>query len=363
MASLRRGRRIGPAGGVHPPGKMRSPFVTPTLSARPIDVCGIENAILDLLVRTDDSTVASLGLHKGTMRLVETAEQARILEAVNGLDPEVEAGGSCANVLRVAALLGGVASYSSAVGLDANGAAFADALGRCGVRDHVARVEGRTGTSVILVTPDGERTMNTHLGVCRQYRPEHVPLEEIRSSKIFFTTGYIFDTPNQIRAIERALDVARGAGVRIALDLADRFVMERSRAHLERQLGLGIDLLLANAEESRALTGLDAPAAARELSRRVLIASVTDGANGAYIGSGGEVEHVPARRVEVVDTTGAGDCFNAGFLRGLVAGLPLRRCGELATLLAAETITHLGVKLGASTVEAARAIGREAQQH
>ena len=337
----------------------RPPFLTPALQSRPIDVCGIENAILDLLLLTDDATVASLGLHKGTMRLVETEEQARILEAVRGLDPEVEAGGSCANVLRVASLAGAVTSYSSAVGFDGNGDAFVEALARCAVRDHVARVDGRTGTSVILVTPDGERTMNTHLGVCRQYRPEFVPLDEIRSSKVFFTTGYIFDTPNQIRAIETAFDAARGAGVRIALDLADRFVMERSREHLERQFALGIDLLFANAEESRALTGLDAPRAARELSKRVAIASVTEGAQGAYIGAGGEVEHVPARRVEVVDTTGAGDCFNAGFLRGLVGGLPLYACGELATLLAAETITHLGVKLGAGVIEAARAMSCE----
>jgi sugar/nucleoside kinase (ribokinase family) len=335
---------------------MSDSFLTPALLARPIDVCGIENAILDLLVRSDDATLASLGLHKGTMRLVETEEQARILDAVAGLDPEVEAGGSCANVLRVASLAGAVTSYSSAVGHDANGAAFVEALARCAVRDHVARVDGRTGTSVILVTPDGERTMNTHLGVCRQYRPEFVPVDEIRASKIFFTTGYIFDTPNQIAAIERAFDAARGSGARIALDLADRFVMERSRGHLERQFALGIDLLFANADESRALTGLDPAAAARELSSRVRIASVTDGANGAYLGAGRKVEHVPARRVEVVDTTGAGDCFNAGFLRGLVAGLPLYACGELATSLAAETITHLGVKLGAEVIDAARAM-------
>ena len=108
--------------------------------------------------------------------------------------------------------MGAVTSYSSAVGHDQNGQAFVEALARCAVRDHVARVDGRTGTSLILVTPDGERTMNTHLGVCREYRPQHVPVEEIRSSKIFFTTGYIFDTPNQIQAIETAFDAARGAG-------------------------------------------------------------------------------------------------------------------------------------------------------
>jgi sugar/nucleoside kinase (ribokinase family) len=340
---------------------MSGPFLTSSLLARPIDVCGIENAILDVLLVTDDATVKSLGLHKGTMRLVETEEQARIFEAVRDMSPEIEAGGSCANVLRVASLAGAVTSYSSAVGNDPSGASFVEALARCSVRDHVARVEGRTGTSVILVTPDGERTMNTHLGVCRQYRPEFVPVEEIESTKVFFTTGYIFDTPNQIRAIEKALETARGSGARIALDLADRFVMERSRTHLDRQFELGVDLLFANAEEARALTGLGPVEAARELSKKVRIASVTHGPNGAYLGAEGVVEHVPARRVDVVDTTGAGDCFNAGFLRGLVAGLPLYACGELATMLAADTITHLGVKLDPEVVEAARAMTRQAQ--
>ena len=237
-------------------------------------------------------------------------------------------------MLRVASLVGAVTSYSSAVGHDQNGRAFVEALARCAVRDHVARVDGRTGTSVILVTPDGERTMNTHLGVCRQYRPEYVPIEEIRSSKIFFTTGYIFDTPNQIQAIETAFDAARGAGVRIALDLADRFVMERSRGHLERQFELGIDLLFANAEESRALTGLDPP------QRR---------ARAVVAGEDRVGDRRRQRRLHRSRGRGASTCRRAGsrwstppapatastpgFLRGLVGGLAalrLRRAGDAA---------------------------------
>lgn len=338
---------------------MREGILPQSSLARPLDITGIENAILDLLVRAEDSVIADLGLHKGTMKLVDTEDQERILHAVGDLEPEVEAGGSCANVLRMAARLGSATSYSSAVAPDPQGDAFAEGLDRHGVRDRLARVAGATGTSVILVTPDGERTMNTHLGVCREYRRQFVPVDEIAASRIFFTTGYVWDTPNQIEAIEMALDVARANGVCLALDLADPFVVERSRDALERHLELGLDVVFANSEESRILTGLGARDAAAALARKVAVAVVTDGANGAFIASEGGVDHVAARRVEVVDTTGAGDCFAAGFLHGLAQGLPLRACGELATLLAADTITHLGVKVSAATQQRARTLVEE----
>ena len=329
-------------------------FLPDSLHSRPLDISGIENAILDVLVMAADSDVEALGLTKGTMKLVEPEEQGRILEAIGNLDPEVAAGGSGANALRVASRLGSATSYSSAVGFDENGNTFSAELVRHGVRNRLARVDGLTATSVILVTPDGERTMNTHLGVCRDYCPAHVSTDDIEQSKLFFTTGYVWDSPNQIEAIESALGVARGAGVKLALDLADPFVVERSREVIEEQLDRGLDVVFTNAEEARILTGSDPVAATRELSRRSAIAVVTAGAEGAYLGSGDELIHVPARRVEVLDTTGAGDCFAAGFLHGLATGLSLRECGELATLLAADTITQLGVKITDGTVAEAR---------
>jgi sugar/nucleoside kinase (ribokinase family) len=324
---------------------MTEAFLTEPLRARPLHISGIENAILDLLVLVDEGVVEQLGLHKGTMKLVDTDEQRKILGLIGDLEPEIEAGGSCANALRMASSLGSVTSYSSAVAPDANGDAFADGLARHGVKDCVARVDGDTGTSVILVTPDGERTMNTHLGVCREYRSQYVPVEEIRRSRIFYTTGYVWDTPHQIEAIEMALDVARESGVRLAMDLADPFVVERSRDAIERHIALGLDVVFANSAESKGLTGLDPRESAIAIAERVQVAVVTDGSQGAYVASGSVIEHIPAHKVDVVDTTGAGDCFAAGFLHGLARGLPLRTCGELATLLAAETITHLGVKV------------------
>lgn len=321
---------------------------------RRFDITGIENALLDLLVHVEDPHLERLGLVKGTMRLVEIAEQRQILDSVGELEPEIEPGGSCANVLRAASLLGARTCYSSAVGRDTFGEAFALGLEEHGVADRCASLDGDTGTSVILVSPDGERTMNTHLGVCRRYSKADVPEEDVCASRLFFTTAYIWDTPNQIEAIEHALALARSNGARLAVDLADPFAVERSREILHRHLEVGFDVVFANAEEARMMTGSAPAPAARKIAERTTIAVVTDGVNGAFISSGEEDIHVPARRVEVVDTTGAGDCFAAGFLTGLVRGLPLGTCGELATLLASDTITHFGVKLSPDIPEKVR---------
>ena len=315
-----------------------------------LEVTGIENAILDLLVRVEDHHLDEMGLDKGIMKLVTAEEQAAILDHVLNrdgeiLEPEIEAGGSCANVLRAASLLGVTASYGSAVADDDTGRLFARGLEASRVRNRLARIDGVTGTSVVLVTPDGERTMNTHLGVCRQYRAEHVPEDDIRRSRIFFTTGYIWDTPNQIEAIEHAIDIARGAGAKLAIDLADPFAVARSKDHLLRHAEEGFDILFANAEEARMMTGLEPEAAARELSGTIDLVAIKDGVRGAWVRRGNEVHHVPAHRVDVVDTTGAGDCFAAGFLYGLLRELPIRTCCEIGIAMAADTIAHLGVKL------------------
>ncbi len=332
----------------------------PSPSSTP-ELVGIENAILDLLVRVEDRHLDEMALDKGIMKLVTADEQRAILDHVLHREgevhkPEIEAGGSCANVLRAAARLGVNASYSSAVAHDDTGRLFEHGLAASRVRNRLAHIDGVTGTSVVLVTPDGERTMNTHLGVCRQYRPEHVPVDDIRRSSIFFTTGYIWDTPNQIDAIEHAIAAARDAGARLAIDLADPFAVGRSRDHLLRHRDRGFDILFANAEEARMMTGLGPEAAASELARTIEIVAVKDGVRGAWVQSGEERHHVPAQRVEVVDTTGAGDCFAAGFLHGVLRGLPIRTCCEAGIAMAADTIKHLGVKLSPDIRERLAAI-------
>ncbi len=316
---------------------------------RAFDICGVENAILDFLVKVDDSRLGELGLTKGTMKLVDTDEQAVILEHVGGMEPDIEAGGSCANVLRMASRMGCRTSYSSAVGPDLHGSLFSYELNEAGVKDRLAMVKGATGTSVVLVSDDGERTMNTHLGVCREYGKEHLPEADIRDCRIFFTTGYMWDTPNQIEAIEMALSKAHEAGAKVAVDLADPFAVDRSKDRLSELIRDGMDVVFANTEEGRMMTGFGARDAAIAMARTVEISVVTDGGNGSYIASGNQVIHVPSIPTKVIDTTGAGDCYAAGFLAGLAHGKSLRRCGEIATLMASDAIAHVGVRLSPET--------------
>lgn len=335
---------------------MTSKFFSPDQASRPIDVTACENALVDLLVRAEDSDLSSLGIKKGVMQLVESSEQVRVLANLGKLTTEVELGGSAANALRGMAVLGGRTCYSSAVGSDVYGKAFSERLEQQTILNELAVLEGDTGTCLVVVTPDGERTMNTHLGVCRNYKRAFVPVEQIKKSKIFFTTGYVWDTPNQIDAIEHAIQVALENNVKVALDIADPFVVARSGDRIRNHLEGNVSLFFANAEEAQMLVGCRGAEAAKILGQKIEIAVVKDGAGGAYVASKGQVLHIPTQKVNVVDTTGAGDMFAGGFMYGLTRGYSLDVCGQLATCLASDTITHLGVRLSKDIVNRARAL-------
>lgn len=333
---------------------MKTPFLSSAQAARALDVTTIENALVDLLVRAEDSDLKELGMAKGVMQLVDASTQVRTLGNLGKLTAEVELGGSAANAIRAMAMLGARASYSSCIGRDAYGSAFSARLEAFTIRNRLAVDEGETGTCLVVVTPDGERTLNTHLGACRNYRRAFLPVEDIEGSKIFFTTGYVWDTPHQIEAIEEALVIAKKADVKIALDIADPFVVSRSGERLRALLAGTVSLVFANAEEAQMLVGCRGEKAARSLGESVEIACVKDGGNGAFIAHAGEVHHVPGRAVNVVDTTGAGDLFAGGFMYGLSRGLPLRACGEIANLLASDTVTHMGVRTSKDIVARVR---------
>ena len=316
---------------------------------RPLAVTAVENALVDLLVRADDDDLRELGMTKGVMQLVDVATQARILGNLGKLTTEVELGGSAANVLRGLGTLGKKCSYSACVGQDDYGQKFTARLEQLGILNRLGVVPHEaTGTCLVVVTPDGERTLNTHLGACRTYAEHFLPLGDIAASQIFFTTGYVWDTPSQIEAITKALGHARSQGTLVAFDFADPFVVHRSGSQLEPLLRQGMfDIVFANAEEAQALLGCRGAAAAQQLAALVPLAVVKDGAQGAYVGyQGGKVLHVPAHAATVVrDTTGAGDLFAAGFLYGISSGLSLQKSASIGAFLASDTISHLGVRL------------------
>ena len=321
-----------------------APFLSVALASRPLDVCSVENALIDLLVRAESSDLAELGMQKGVMQLVEASAQVRALGNLGKLTAEVELGGSAANAIRVMAQLGSKTSYSSCVAHDRYGQSFSARLEELGILNRLAVVPGDTGTCLVVVTPDGERTLNTHLGACRSYQRGFLPEEDISRSKLFFTTGYVWDTPSQIEAIEHALVLAAEAKVKVALDLADPFVVARSGVRMRELLKHSVALCFANADEAHGLVGCRGEKAALILAETVEVACVKDGANGAYVASHGKAIHIAPEKVNVVDTTGAGDLFAGGFMYGLCKGYRLETCGKIASLLAADTIMHMGVR-------------------
>ena len=308
-----------------------------------LDVVGIGNAIVDIIDNTDDAFLARHGMAKGGMTLVDEAQAEAIYAAMG---PALElSGGSAGNTIAGLASLGAACGYIGKVRDDQLGQVFRHDITAAGVRFSTPpATEGpATARCLILVTPDAQRTMNTFLGACVNLTPDDIDPELIASAKVTYLEGYLYDPPHAQEAFRKAAALARGAGRKVALSLSDSFCVHRYRAEF-LQLMDSVDILFANEAEICALFETeDFDAAVAAVRGKVGVAAVTRGAQGATIVSGDQIVHVKAAPVErVVDTTGAGDLFAAGFLYGLTRDLPLAECGRIGALAAAEIISHYG---------------------
>lgn len=313
------------------------------MSAR-FDVAAIGNAIVDVIAPADDAFLEAEGLAKGGMTLID---EARAQELYGRMAPGVEAsGGSAGNTIAGVASLGGRAAYIGKVADDVLGDIFAHDIRAIGAHFETVRLAGGPATArcLINVTPDGQRTMCTYLGACVTLSPDDVDPGVIEAAEIVYLEGYLFDPDDGRRAFAKAAGLARAAGRRIALSLSDAFVVERHRHALLAFIDTQVDILFANQSEILALfeTG-DADVAMRSIRGRVPIAALTAGPSGSTVVAGEAIHHIEAAPVkEVVDTTGAGDQYAAGFLHALAQGRPLATCGRLGSLAAAEVIGHYG---------------------
>ena len=310
-----------------------------------LDVVGIGNALVDVLSHETDQFVADHGLVKNAMTLIEP-ERAEELYAAMG--PGIEmSGGSAANTIAGVASFGGRSAYMGRVYDDQLGAVFAHDLRAQGVTfNNKPAVEGpATGRCLIVVTPDAHRTMNTCLGASAFFGPADVDADLVRSGKVTFLEGYLFDRPESKEAYWVASAHAREAGRSVALTLSDLFCVERHRDDFLPLVRERVDILFANESEACALWGCDDVETAIEKARaEVGITCLTLGPKGSVIVTGDETHVVRAHPVEVVDTTGAGDLYAAGFLYGYTAGLPLPESGRLGSLAASEVISHIGAR-------------------
>ena len=321
------------------------------------DVAAVGNAIVDVLAPADDAFLAAEGLTKGSMGLIDDA-RATALYGRMGAGVEAS-GGSAANTVAGVASLGGRAAYVGKVGDDALGEVFTREIAAGGVTFHPAVGRGElTGRCLVNVTSDGQRTMSTFLGAASQLTPQDVDTAVIEDALIVYLEGYLFDPEPARRAFEMAADAARVGGGRTALTLSDAFVVERHRDELLRFLPR-IDILLANEAEVMALwRTTDREAALGQTAAAVPLAAVTLGAEGSVVLRREQRFTAQAAAVDaVVDTTGAGDQYAAGFLLGLARELTMEGCAKLGHLAAAEVISHFGPRPQTPLEPLARAAG------
>lgn len=317
------------------------------MTAASIDVIAIGNAIVDVMAPADDAQIESLGLAKGGMSLVD-ARRAGELYAAMGPAREIS-GGSAANTLAGLAALGARCAFIGQVADDQFGRVFAHDIRAGGIAfDTPARpAEPPTAQCLIFVTPDGQRTMNTFLGASQFLPAEALDETAIASASVLYLEGYLWDPEEPRRAMRKAIAAARAAGRQVAFTLSDSFVIARHGDDFRKLIEDGeIDILFANEHELAALTGFDDfHEGIAALGAKVPTLVVTRSEMGAHAVARGEEAHVPAEPVDrVVDTTGAGDQFAAGFLFGHVRNLPLADCLRLGAICAAEVISHYGAR-------------------
>lgn len=308
------------------------------------DVVGLGNAIVDVISAQDDAFLERWGIAKDAMNLIE-AERADALTEVS-VDAVVTSGGSGANTIAGIASLGGNAAYIGKVADDDLGAAFRKGMVEAGVPFETAPLIGGAATarSIIFVTPDGHRSMNTYLGASVDFSPQDVDTQMVRDAGILYLEGYLFDKELAKTAFVHAAETAHAAGRKVSLTLSDRFCVDRHRDSFRHLIRSQIDILLANEDELLSLYETsDFDTAVDLLRQDTALAAVTRSEKGSVIIGQGDLLHIPAEKVEtVVDTTGAGDQYAAGFLLGLARALPLATCAHLGHIAAAEVISHYG---------------------
>jgi sugar/nucleoside kinase (ribokinase family) len=324
------------------------------------DVLGIGNAIFDILVRTDESFLGLHGMTKGGMALID---EARAISIYQSMGPATEmSGGSAANTIVGVANLGARAAYVGKVRDDQIGRLYTHDIRAAGVAFETRpALDGpATGCSYILVTPDGERTMNTYLGAAQELMPADIDSAQIAASGIIYLEGYLWDPKSAKEAFAKASTIAHDAGRQVALTLSDSFCVGRYRDEFLDLMRKGtVDLVFANEAELTSLYQTpDFDAALKQLRNDTKLGIVTRSEKGCVVASKDGVVAVPAFPIQkLVDTTGAGDLFAAGFLFGLVRGAGHQAAGRLGALAAAEVIQHIGARPQVSLKELAQANG------
>lgn len=307
-------------------------------------ILGIGSALVDILTQVPDETIMNeLGLPKGSMTYVKADDIVRIGERLaQQYGNQRASGGSAANTMSGLARLGVEAGFLSKIGKDEVGEFFKKQMLDTNVQPQLLTTDTPSGRVIALVTPDGERTFATCLGAAAEMRPDDITPELFDGWDILYVEGYLVANPNMLRKV---VETAKAKGLTIAIDLASYNVVEESRDFLMDLVNNYVDIVFANEKEAFALTGMEPEAALHFIADRCQIAVVKVGAKGAFVQRGQEVVSIPPMEAHVVDTTGAGDMWAAGFLAGWVKGESLQRCGMMGAIVAKNIIEVVGAKM------------------
>lgn len=307
-------------------------------------ILGIGSTLVDILSQVPNEEVLNeLNLPKGSMTYVNINDAVSIGERLaQQYGSQRAAGDSAANTMSGLARLGAKAGFLTMMGNDEMGQFFTDEMTRTGVEMLALKSNTPTGRVIAMVTPDGERTFATCLGASIELSPDNIKPELFDNWDIFYIEGYLVANPDMLR---KAISTAKDKGLKIAIDLASYNVVEESRDFLLELVNNYVDIVFANEQEALALTGMEPENALHYIAERSDIAVVKIGAKGAYIQRGNEIVTIPPMKADVVDTTGAGDMWAAGFLAGLVKGENLQKCGMMGAIVAKNIIEVMGAKM------------------
>lgn len=310
-------------------------------------VVGIGNAMVDVLTQETETFLSEAGIEKGIMQLID---MDRAVDLYSRIGPAKEiSGGSAANTIAGIAHLGGRTAYVGKVKDDQLGAIFAHDLRAQGAvyETKLAPKDAaqETGRCIVIVSPDGERSMNTYLGVTEFLEPSDIDVEMMGDAEWIYLEGYRFDGPESHAAFAKAINACKGRGGKVSITLSDPFCVERHRDAFRMMIREDVDLLFCNRAEMLSMYQTeDFDAALAQAAKEVSIVACTDSDNGAHILSGGQRWHAPAVPTQIVDATGAGDLFAGAFLWGLTNGHDLETCGRMGCVAASEVISHIGAR-------------------
>jgi len=315
-------------------------------------IYGIGNPLIDITINAKDSDIVNLGMDKGTMKLVDEKQQLEIISYFKNAEQKFSPGGSAPNTIIACAGLGVPSLISGKIGKDKFGDIYLNQVKKIGALSGLVQTDGPTGTSIVLVTPDGERTMNTHLGTCRDYGSDDIDIMQLADASYFYFTGYMWDTLSQKGAIQKAISIAKGKNIRIGFDVADPFVVKRYKNEFIKMIRDDVDIVFANEAEIGILfESANINKSINQLRQIVKTGCIKLGGKGSIIFNNNEKYHVKANHVIVKDTTGAGDMYAAGFLSSISQRNDYQLAGEWGSILAEEIIQISGTQFDKKTID------------